>query len=247
MGLNNPPDNALLTGRPGGQEVIGGPGASDDLELRSGRSILLGDVAGGNYTEFENDGTLELIGDATVWEDFRVPVTATVGGGSSQPDSGKLIDDGSGSQGVFIKWFDPVSEEELYFTAQIPHDWKTGTDFLPHVHWVPKTNGGADKKACWGLEYTWIDRGEIAGNTTIVYSNSTRQGDSVLLANRHYVTEFASISGTDHTISSMLVCRVFRDATGAGGVDDYSSDAGLLEIDFHYEIDMIGSRETWEK
>jgi hypothetical protein len=45
----------------------------------------------------------------------------------------------------------------------------------------------------------------------------------------------------------MLVCRLFRDAAGVGGTDDYDDDAGLLEIDFHYEIDTIGSRTETAK
>lgn len=129
MGLNNPPpdsdttdhgaldglsddDHALylfLSGRAGGQEVVGGPGASDDLELRSGRNILLGDVAGGNYAEIEPDGTIELKGSTTGWDDLRVPVTSTKVGGND-PDFAQLIDDGSGSRGVFVEWFDKVGE-----------------------------------------------------------------------------------------------------------------------------------------
>ena len=48
-------------------------------------------------------------------------------------------------------------------------------------------------------------------------------------------------------VSAMLIGRVFRDATGAGGTDDYGADAILLEIDFHYEIDGFGSRDEYIK
>jgi len=39
----------------------------------------------------------------------------------------------------------------------------------------------------------------------------------------------------------MIICRLFRDAAGTGGTDSYASDVALLEIDFHYEIDSLGS------
>lgn len=129
----------------------------------------------------------------------------------------------------------------------MPHNWKEETSLHPHVHWIPKANGGADKKVSWGFEYTWFDIGEVLGNTTIDYADDTEEGDSVLLANKHYETDFSAIDGTGHTISSMLSCRIFRDATGAGGTDDYDDDAGLLEMDFHYEIDTIGSRREHVK
>ena len=89
--------------------------------------------------------------------------------------------------------------------------------------------------------------GDASSNTVIVYANDTIQEDAVLLADKHYLTNFAALSGTGKTISSMLLCRIFRDATGAGLTDDYDNDVGLLEIDFHYEIDTAGSREVLVK
>lgn len=266
MGLNNPPPDsdttdhgaltgpadddhsqyALLAGRSGGQEIVGGLGATDDLELKSTRNVLVGDVSGGDYTEIEPDGTIEFRGDAVVWDDLRVPVTSTRKGGND-PNFAQLVDDGSGSRGVFVEWFDFNSEEELFFTAQTPHGWKEGSVLRPHIHWTPKTNGGAGQKVSWGLEYTWVDRGQETGNTVIAYNNNTIQGDSVLLANKHYTTELGDISGVGYSIFSMLICRIFRDAAGTGETDDYGSDAGLLEVDFHYEIDTVGSRVAWSK
>ncbi len=40
-------------------------------------------------------------------------------------------------------------------------------------------------------------------------------------------------------VSIMLMCRIYRDVSDG---DDYADDAFLLEIDFHYEIDTVGSR-----
>jgi len=46
-----------------------------------------------NYSEFETDGTLEFNGDATVWDDLRVPVTSTKPGNTS-PDFGSFVGGG---------------------------------------------------------------------------------------------------------------------------------------------------------
>ena len=51
-----------------------------------------------------------------------------------------------------------------------------------------------------------------------------------------------SSEGVKKTLSSMLVCRLYRSAS-----DSYGGDAGLLEIDFHYEIDSDGSRQEYTK
>ena len=49
----------------------------------------------------------------------------------------------------------------------------------------------------------------------------------------------SDISGAGKTISSILICSLKRDT---GVANDYASAAYLVEIDFHYEIDTIGSR-----
>ena len=230
---------AILRGRLGGQHLIGGEG-TDVLRLSG--------IAGANYVEIEPDGTVKFVGDATVWDDLRVPAILTKLGGSKNPDLAKAYDDAGGtSQGVFTYFFDKATEEELYFAAQLPHGYKEGSDIVAHVHWFPVANGVSGRTVSWGLEYLWTNMADVSGNTVIVYANDTIQEDAVLLADKHYLTNFAALSGTGKTISSMLLCRIFRDATGAGLTDDYDNDVGLLEIDFHYEIDTAGSREVLAK
>ena len=195
---------------------------------------------------FEADGTLKFNGDATVWDDLRVPVTSTRKGASKQPGFAKFKDDGGGSQGVFIDWFDKSTEEEVYFVAQFPHSYKLGSTIHPHVHWTPKVDGAEGKKVRWGFEYTWQDIGGVFGDSTIIYAEDPFCGDTALLADKHYLTNFPDVLGTGiGVVSSMLIGRLFRDATAL--TDDYDNDAGVFEIDFHYEIDTVGSRLEYTK
>lgn len=209
------------------------------------RGQIFGNRPSGNYSSFENDGTPVQYGDATAWEDERVPVTSLKLGGSHDPGFAVWKKNAGGtSQGVFIHWFDKATEEELYFALQISHAWKEGSTIYPHVHWIPKTNGGANTKVSWGLEYVVQSMGVAFGTTTIIYGNTSIPNETPV-ADRHYLTRINGTTGivmTGHTISCMLIGRVFRDATGAGGTDDYDDDAGLLEIDFHIERDTNGSR-----
>jgi len=182
----------------------------------------------------------------TVWDDLRVPVTSTKLGGSKDPGFAKVLDNGSGSQGVFTYLFDAGSEEEIYFTCQLPHNWKKETSLYPHVHWMPTANGSAGQKVCWGLEYSVQNIGSVFGNSTIIYGDEIYSGANPFVAKTHYLTDLEVISMIGiTTVSSMIICRLFRDATGAGGTDTYASDVALLEIDFHYEIDRIGSENIY--
>lgn len=182
----------------------------------------------------------------TVWDDLRVPVLSTKLGGTKDPDFAKIFDDGSGSQGVFSYLFSATTEEELYFMVQLPHGWKYETDLHPHIHWAPTVNGSAGQKVSWGLEYIVGEINSVFGDTTIIYGDTPIGEPSSLVANTHYLTEFPVISMSGITsVSTMLLCRIFRDATGAGGADDYANDVALLEIDFHYQSDRIGSNNEY--
>ena len=190
-----------------------------------------------------------LSGDATMWDDLRVPALATRVPTAAGPDFTQFKDNGAASTGVFLYWFDPAVEQQVYFTAQLPHDWAEGTDIECHVHWVSAdTAAGAGSDVSWGLEYTWSSMNAVFGNTTIIYGDEQSNGATeTLTVDKHYITELGVIDATGKTMSSMLVCRLFRDAGGNGGTDDYDDDAGLLEFDFHYQRDSLGSKEEYVK
>jgi hypothetical protein len=209
-----------------------------------------------NYTEINESGDMSFAGTATMWEDIRVPVTSTTKGGSKDPNFTVYKTNtslGTSSQGVFLYWFDKTTEEELYFTVQVPHSWKEGSAIYPHVHWVPASNGSATALVCWGLEYNFASYGVTAtssvfGTTSMLFANKHLLTDTSLAADTHYLTTFSNIAMTGHTISNMFVCRVFRYPTGTGtNLDNYNDDAGLLEIDFHYQQDAVGSKEEYNK
>lgn len=198
-------------------------------------------------TYIETDGSLSYEGAATRYDDLKVPVSSTTKGGSKEPVWGKLRDNGS-SQGVFIQWFEDKSnvteEEELYFTTQMPHQWKEGTEIFPHVHWTAKSDVGSDK-VVWGLEYTWANVGVVFGNTTIITGSDPITAIGTVSAYEHAITSLGTITSTGNTLSSMLVCRIFRKS--ADGIDTFNASAGLLEIDFHFQIDSDGSRTEYGK
>ena len=183
------------------------------------------------------------------WEDQRVPMHAVKTGGLNDPNFAQYKTNGAGSTGVYLWMFDDMAEEELFFVVQLSHGYVEGSNIRLHIHWVATANGAAGTDVCWGLEYTWQNESEnkIFSNTTLIYKDVTRLATDPLIQDTHYKTQFDEIDGTDKTISSMLICRMFRDATGVGGTDDYAHDAGLLEIDFHILKDARGSNEEYKK
>ena len=189
-----------------------------------------------------NDGSGSVAVDKTTASN-----NATISGGEGVAfdwAAGHVDAASQSSKGVLLDYFSSDTNQELYFTAQLPHEWAVGTDLHPHVHVVMPNNGGAGEKVRWGLEYTWAEVNGTFGDTSIVYAEDNSLAEDIL-ANKHYVMPFPAISPPGPGISSMLVCRIFRDAENVA--DTYPDQAGLLELDFHIETDMIGSRGPFAK
>ena len=190
-----------------------------------------------------SDYALRLIGsEAPVWDDIRVPMTSVKTGGTKDPDFIQFKDNGAGSQGVFAYAFDSTTEEEVYFAVQLPHSWKQGTNLHFHCHWV-KSDGGAGN-VYWASECTMAEIGSVFPNTTETGSATVTVG--AMADGEHNLTEIGELdmSGVD-SVSTMIICRFFRKAGDV--LDTYANDAFLLEADFHYEIDSLGSETEYIK
>ena len=125
----------------------------------------------------------------------------------------------------------------MFFSIQLPHSYKEGTDIYPHIHWSPTTASGGFVK--WGLEYTWTNINDAFAETTVIVTDDTADGTAI----KHQVVGYPTISGAGMKISSMLMCRLFRRAPE----DTYPHDAAFLEFDIHFEINSPGSREPFIK
>ena len=189
-----------------------------------------------NNTSFEVDGTLVLNGDATGWEDLRVPGLSAKTSGLQPPTLGPF---GSSGNLIVNRFGGGSSINSVWFQVQMPHSWKEGSTIYPHIHWSPTTTNGGNVK--WNIEYSW---------TNINSTFPTNSTDFVTQAASttawtHQMANFNSISGTGKTISSVLMIRLYRDPTD--GDDTYGDDAAFIDFDVHYEINTIGSRSATAK
>lgn len=182
----------------------------------------------------------DILYSDTYWDDLRVSVNSVrVQGNQNIPTWGSWLGN------LQILWFEHIEMQQVFFAVQLPHQWKEGSDLGCHAHWIAELNGTGVVRPRWCLEYSWSN---IGSTFTAPGTDLTPTGlvpDETLVANRHYLTTLGNIDATGKTLSSMLVCRLYRDALHAN--DLYDEMAGLLEIDFHYEIDRPGSREEYTK
>jgi len=168
------------------------------------------------------------------WEDIRVPVSS-MDPGATPPDP--IIFGPGGS--VRIRGFDGnATVESMDFSIQLPHSYKEGTNLLPHVHWCPTTNNHGNV-TLW-LDYYWLN---IGGLIPALSQWNTGSVPASEIAWQHQVSDFLPIGGAGKLISSMLMCRISR----YPAADSYPDDAGLLAVDFHFQLDSVGSRTETQK
>jgi hypothetical protein len=148
------------------------------------------------------------------------------------------------------EFIDGASNRELFFIVQLPHDYKEGSTIYPHVHWSSKVAAGT-QRIKWVLTYQWVNHTEnfaatssgSASGYTLAGANPSRSVN----AYEHVITPLGSgIDGTGKKISSILMCRLYRDGSDTTN-DDFTGSGFLLSFDFHYEIDSFGSDSEYTK
>ncbi len=185
--------------------------------------------ADGNYTEFEEDGTMVMNGDATVFEDFNFPVIG-LGRGASLPDIINL-----NATSIKAAAFDGVNTtEEVYGFVEFPHAWKVESVIQFHVHWLPTTANVGNVN--WQLEYTITEEGDTEPASTTINIAQAAGG----VAWKNIRTNFADIVTTGKGLETQFSFRFFRDPTDT---DTYGFDAAVKTIGLHVEMDMSGSRQ----
>ena len=195
-----------------------------------------GDIVNGNYSEFESDGTLKFNGNATVWTDLRVPISNVKVGGTKIPTFTAY------RGGLVLAFADQAvegNEEIAYFLVQLDHSYKHETALSPHVHWASE-DGNTLKNVVWKLTYSWADINGMFGAETPLTATAACPEEYY-----HKLTAFDDITPpalTGDGVSSMLICSISRNSSNVA--DTYASkSAYLLEVDFHYEKDTVGSRQ----
>lgn len=176
------------------------------------------------------------------WEDLRVVPGAFQFLGANDPTLSAWQ---PGASGATFRIYKFQSSDEIFFTCQVPHAYKQGTSLEAHLHWTPADRGNEEstKTVAWKLDYSWANiAGVVAPSSTADLTDTCTGTDDL-----HEMTSSITLNGTGKTISSMLVCRLYRD-TGDSWVGTTAAQSpGILEFDLHYQIDDRGSQNETSK
>lgn len=143
-------------------------------------------------------------------------------------------------KGSEVATFSATQTNTLYFSAQLPHGYKEGTDIEFHIHLAyPNANTG---NSTWTLTQSWANHAE----TFPLETTHIAVVASPAVTDYHQLAEIAtSINGTGKKISSVLLCSINR--LGGDSRDNYGSSIYLVSADFHYQKDTLGSKTATSK
>jgi len=129
------------------------------------------------------------------------------------------------------------TSEIVYFTVQLPHSWKVGTQVYPHIHVRQSQN----IQATFRMEYIWYNIGDVIPTVWSTYDMNQYAMPYTSGSILNIIKGANGISGVGKTISSMLKIKLYR--TDNVYVGDMLAD----QFDIHVEIDGFGSQTQYDK
>ena len=223
-------------------------GAINNVDLGDKDIETTGLVSGGtgkigtatDYTEFEPDGTMKAVGDATTYDDLLGDITGVKTSG----------------QGVTLNStenkLDSVDSADLsdyaYFNYQLSHKWKLGSAVSPHIHYEQANQYTPN----FLIQYRWQRQGQI--KTTDWTNQKLNTNAFTWTTGRlNQIADGADITPPDGygQVSDIIQMRLLRDTGNDSGLFDdedlYTGTVGITSMDLHYQCDTLGSRTEYTK
>lgn len=218
-------------------EAHGSTGNVVGDEVAEIKSLKAGNVPAGNFTEFEEDGTMVANGEAMTFDDSQSAVTYMKVGGTPL-----TLDAFDGT--IYQYRFD--LNDEIHSQIQLSHRYKPGTPIHLHVHLANKAGVGATGyNVGISVEWMWASINDVfPAAATLDTVDCSFQNAAALT---HKVFEIATLipGATQGSISSYLLMRVKR---VAGTTESLAgNNIFILGIDVHTEQDTLGSRQEYVK
>lgn len=208
--------------------------------------IKVGNVADGNYTEFETTGFIRKAGTAIHWRDVYPSYILPISGAAAPDSVAKNI---AGIPVQLYAFDGNATEERLSAKFEIDHDMLVtlatlqALDIAPefHVHWCPTdTDLGVVK---WFVDWVHMPANGLP-EAQIALSATTEITDPSPFVNR--ITSIGEFpSDFEFDIGDVIIAVLRRDPTDDD--DTYAHDVALLQFALHVPCDTAGSRQIYTK
>lgn len=198
----------------------------------------------GNYSEFEEDGTLIAKGNATCWDEVSQSFVGanifTVAGRVDYDFAELTLDFATNAR---------YPEEPVGIVIQALHARKANSDIRPHIHWIQNSDNNPNIL----IQYRMYNNGSVPPAWTLKALTASDNKFAWTGAGMQQITEFNLPAGHGASLglSFTIDVKIYRDtqnvSTLFSGIDSYSGVFSAKYYDVHFEKDMIGSHEEFVK
>lgn len=205
-------------------------------------TAFFGDVANGNYTEFESDGTMEANGNAKTWRD---ELGLLLGQRLESPGSDIVQNLAEGT--LTFKASARYPTDYVSYSLQLNHDWDKGNVEF-HIHWFETSSANVN----WLIEYRWQVNGQAktAAWTPLPLNTRVFAYTAGTLVQINDCSATITPPGTVN-VSDFFQVRLYRDYTNVStlfaGAEASGLDVDALAADMHRQSDTMGSRVEYNK
>jgi hypothetical protein len=203
--------------------------------------VLLGGPTG--YTEFEADGTMLAVGNATC---FRDELQSLAAARLESPSSDIVLNIAEAS--VTFEATARYPADYAITNHQLNHDWLPGSVIDPHLHWWQPDADTVN----WMVGYRWQKQGS-AKTTPWTDMAATSDIFTYSSGTLNQITEFGPITPPVGygDVSDVVQFRIYRDVTNVStlfaGAEASPIDVDATNFDTHIEVNMLGSRQEYAK
>jgi hypothetical protein len=200
-----------------------------------------GDVKGGNYTEFETNGTMIAKGAATCFKDVNRSIQTGRVSSSNAPTWTTFV-------GNLSLYRFAVNDYIQIAPFELDHDWKQPSTLEFHLHWATNGTDISDRFVKWEIEYTFANSQNSGGTPTVFSTPTIITVETKIPANTPDRTHIYSSIGTLLPSTSIIGCQIItrlRRIASTGTAP--TSNPFAIEQGIHYEVDTIGSKSRMHK
>lgn len=139
--------------------------------------------------------------------------------------------------------FNPTTDESVFFHLELPHDYADAGTIHVHFDFFVDTAPASAQSVVWGVEYkkqSIGDNFDFSSSTTTAYTQTAVTTGTP--ANDKKVHQSAEIDliTTGFVAGDYILLRMFRDANGTGGTDNFAGDARIIDYHIEYLSDKLG-------
>lgn len=200
-----------------------------------------GNVKGGDYTEFQPDGTMIAKGAATCYNDVNTSIQTGRTGASNAPTWATFV-------GNISLYMFAVNDYIQIAPFELMHDWKQPSPIEFHLHWATGGTDTTDRYVRWEIEYTFANQLGGGGTPTVFGTPTIVTVETKIPANTPARTHMYSSVGTLFPATSIIGCQILtrlRRIASTGTAP--TSNPFAIQQGIHYEVDTIGSKGLMNK